>query len=382
MSETQEFNPFNLSEYSGTETTQETSSNVQPEQQQAVEVVSSEVSQETTQDGQQQSDVVQMNTDYSQQVQQESESKQVFENQEPSEFTFEWPNEVSKDIYEKLINGDISELADMIYEQKVLSSLDDMSEHDVVKLKMAYEYPDLTPEEIEDEFNSKYSVEEDFDESMMTDEEVSSKKRHIEKQRKSLAREMKKDVREAKDYLSSMKQEISFPDILSQVAAPQQYDTESVVSQYLANQEEEQSKVYNVARQEYLNSINDGLKSFDGFSVNYKDEDVSFDGKYSLTPEDKATLTNSLKDFDLEEFYGNRYYKDGRYDAKQLAEDVYFLQNRDKIVNSMVTQAVSRAKLDILKSMKNVDYSDSPRVAASSASTDDYSAMVSKLYSL
>jgi len=48
----------------------------------------------------------------------------------------------------------------------------------------------------------------------------------------------------------------------------------------------------------------------------------------------------------------------------------------------MVTQAVSRAKLDILKSMKNVDYSDSPRVAASSASTDDYSAMVSKLYSL
>lgn len=374
MSEAQEFNPFNVSEYSNTETTQQTETEVQQEQPQSVE--------EVQQEAPQQAEVVEMNTEYSQPVEQKVENQEAVEKYEPSEFTFEWPNEVSKDIYEKLINGNISELADMIYEQKVLSNLDDMSEADVLKLKMAYEYPDLTPEEIEDEFNSKYNVEEDFDESMMTEEEIASKRRQIEKQRKSLAREMKKDVREAKDYLSSMKQEISFPDILSQVAAPQQYDPEEVVNQYLAYEEEEQSKVYSAARQEYLNSINEGLKSFDGFSVNYKDEDVSFDGKYSLTPEDKAALTNSLMDFDLDEFYGNRYYKDGKYDAKQLAEDVYFLQNRDKIVNAMVTQAVSKAKMDLLKSMKNVDYSDTPRVAASAASTDDYSAMVAKLYSL
>lgn len=374
MSEAQEFNPFNVSEYSNTETTQKTETEVQQEQPQAVE----EVQQEATQ----QAEVVEMNTEYSQPVEQKVENQEAVEKYEPTEFSFEWPNEVSKDIYEKLINGDISELADMIYEQKVLSSLDNMDESDVIKLKMAYEYPDLTPEEIEDEFNSRFSVEEDFDESMMTEEEISSKRRQIEKQKKSFARDIKKSAREAKDYLSSLKQEISFPDILSQVATGQQYDPEQVVSQYLAHEEQEQAKAHNSARQEYLNSINDGLKSFDGFSVNYKDEDVSFDGKYSLTPEDKAALTNSLMEFDLDDFYGNRYYKDGRYDAKQLAEDVYFLQNRDKIVNAMVTQAVSKAKMDLLKSMKNVDYSDTPRVAASAASTDDYSAMVAKLYSL
>jgi hypothetical protein len=374
MSEAQDFNPFNVSEYSNTETTQEATTEVQQEPTQAVEEV-------VQQEQPQQSEVIEMNSDYSNQTQQYEEAQEPEESEE-QEFTFEWPNEVSKDIYEKLINGDISELADMIYEQKVLSNLDDMSEEDVIKLKMAYEYPDLTPDEIEDEFNSRFSVDEDFDESMMTEDEIASKRRQIEKQRKSLAREMKKSVREAKDYLSSMKQEISFPDILSQVSVPQEYDPEEIVNQYLDYEEQEQSKVYNAARQEYLNSINDGLKSFDGFSVNYKDEDVSFDGKYSLTPEDRANLTNSLMDFDLDDFYGNRYYKDGRYDARQLAEDVYFLQNRDKIVNAMVTQAVSKAKMDLLKSMKNVDYTDSPRVAASAASTDDYSAMVAKLYSL
>jgi hypothetical protein len=375
MSEAQEFNPFNVSEYSNTETqetpqaveTTETVQTPEPAPQEQAPVVT---------------EVVEMNTEYSTPTEtkvEETEQKQEFE---PTEYTFEWPNEVSKNIYEKLINGDISELADMIYEQKVLSSLDDMSEADVIKLKMAYEYPDLTPEEIEDEFNSRFSVDEDFDESLLTEDEIASRRKQIEKQKKALGRELKKEVRDAKDYLSEMKQEISFPDILSQVGNKQQYNPEDVVSQYLAYEEEEQSKAHDSARKEYLNSINEGLKSFDGFNVSYKDEDVSFDGKYSLTPEDKAALTNSLNDFDLDDFYGNRYYKDGKYDAKQLAEDVYFLQNRDKIINAMVTQAVSRAKMDILKSMKNVDYNDSPRVAASAASTDDYSAMVSKLYSL
>jgi hypothetical protein len=375
MSEAQEFNPFNVSEYSNTET-QETAQPVQStETVQAAEPVTQEQSTPTTQ-------VVEMNTEYSTPTETVVEEEYEEGEYEPSEYTFEWPNEVSKDIYEKLINGNISELADMIYEQKVLSSLDDMSEADVIKLKMAYEYPDLTPEEIEDEFNSRFSVDEDFDETMMTEEEISSKRKQIEKQRKALGRELKKEVRDARDYLSEMKQEISFPDILSQVANTQQYNPEDVVNQYLAYEEEQQFQAQNSARQEYLNSINEGLKSFDGFNVSYKDEDVSFDGKYSLTPEDRAALTNSLMEFDLDDFYGNRYYKDGKYDAKQLAEDVYFLQNRDKIVNAMVTQAVSRAKMDILKSMKNVDYNDTPRVAASAASTDDYSAMVAKMFSL
>jgi hypothetical protein len=88
-----------------------------------------------------------------------------------------------------------------------------------------------------------------------------------------------------------------------------------------------------------------------------------------------------LQSFDLESFYGNRYFKDGSYDTKQLAEDVYFLQNRDKIVNSMVTQAVSKAKSDLLKSMKNIDYSNQPR-PSTSANSSDYDQMVSAMFKL
>jgi hypothetical protein len=305
------------------------------------------------------------------------------ETTEQSKVIFEWESEVAKEIYENLTNGNISDVADILYEQKVLSELDKMSESDILKLKIAYDYPELTPNEIEEEFASKYSVDKDFDDSLMTDAEIASKKKQIEKQEKLIARELKKDVSEAKDYLQTLKQDISFPDILSQFQEQSQstVNTEDIVSQYLKSQEEEQSKVYQQSREMYENSIADGLKNFEGFNVNYKDEEVQFDGKYSLSPEEKMQLQNDLKDFDLESFYGPRYYKDGKYDTKQLAEDIYFLQNRDKIVNSMVTQAVSKAKADLLKGMKNIDYSNAPRTAAV-ANMSDYDKMVGQMFSL
>lgn len=302
---------------------------------------------------------------------------------EPTKIKFEWENEVAKEIYDNLTTGNISDVADILYEQKVLSELDKMDESDILKLKLAYDYPDLTPQEIEEEFASKYSVDKDFDESAMTEDEIAAKRKQIEKQEKAIARELKKDVREAKDYLQTLKQDISFPDILSQFQEQSQpsVNTEEIVGQYLKTQEEEQSKAYEQARQMYEQSIESGINAFEGYNVNYKDEEVQFDGKFALTQEEKAKLQSDLKDFDLESFYGPRYYKDGKYDTKQLAEDIYFLQNRDKIVNSMVTQAVSKAKADLLKNMKNIDYSNAPRTAAVT-DMSDYDKMVGKMFSL
>ncbi len=375
MSETN-FNPFDQSNYSetpnneiSTDVTLEGQNEKTEETSQSTPV---ESSQETT-----------PTVETSQATETTLVDEENYDSEEESGFQFEWPNETAKEIYDRLVSGNISELADMIYEQKVLSSLDSMSESDIVKLKMAYDYPDLTPQEIEEEFSSRFSIDDEIDKSLMSDEEIAQHNKKIEKASKALARELKKEVSVAKDYLSEMKQDISFPDILSQIQNVQpQINPEDVLNEFFQSQEAEQGKLYEDARNQYISSLDDGLRQFDGFNVNYKDEDVQFDGKYSLTPEEKANLTSSLKEFDLEEFYGARYYKDGKYDTKQLAEDVYFLQNRDKIVNSLVTQAVSKSKADLLKSMKNIDFSDAPRVGSSASSNDDYDAMVAKLFSI
>jgi hypothetical protein len=371
----QDINPFDVSSYSNTpDTSNQTQATELPQEPTPTETTATEPepAQPTT---------VEPATEPTAATTEQPATEQ--EPQEPTKVEFQWENEVAKNIYDSLVEGNVSEIADILYEQKVLSELDKMDESDILKLRLAYEYPDLTPQEIEEEFASKYSVDKDFDESLMTEEEIAAKRKQVEKQEKVLARELKKDVREAKDYLQTLKQDISFPDILSQFQEQTQtsVNTEEVVSQYLKTQEEEQTKAYEQARQMYEQSIETGLNAFEGFNVNYKDEEVQFDGKYALTPEEKAQLQNDLKAFDLESFYGPRYYKDGKYDTKQLAEDVYFLQNRDKIVNSMVTQAVSKAKADLLKGMKNIDYSNAPRTAAVT-DTSDYDKMISKMFSI
>lgn len=371
-------NPFDVSSYSTQDTQANTTTVVEESQGTELPQQDPAPSEDNTEPAQQN---VQTNTEPAQPIVQTEES--TAQGQEPTPFNFEWNNEMAKTIYDSLVSGDISQLADIMYEQKVLSELDKMDENEVLMLKMAYDYPDWTPDEIQEEFNSKYSVDSDFDDSLLTDEEIASKKKQIEKQQKAIAREIKKDVREAKDYLQTLKQDISFPDILSQVQqAPQQtVNPEEYVNQYLTAQQEEQAKAYQQAREMFEKSVEDGLRSFEGFNVNYKDEDVQFDGKFSLTQEEKAQLQDTMKAFDLESFYGNRYYKEGKYDTKQLAEDIYFLQNRDKVVNSMVTQAVSKAKADLLKSMKNIDYSNSPRQSAA-ISSNDYDKMVDAMFNI
>lgn len=290
---------------------------------------------------------------------------------EAKSFDFEWDNEESKTIYESLITGDYGSVSDMLYEQKLLSNLSEMNDADAVMMSLAYQYPDLTPEEIHEEFESRYGIPKE-DTEYMSEDELSAYNRKVEKESKRIERELKKDARVAKETLSSYKKEISFPDILAKakefasVVDPKEY-----VNQYIQSEQTKSEQTAKAEREKYLSQVDKGLNEFNGFEVKYKDEEVSIDAKFAIPDEDKAALKQELNDFDLVDYFGNRYVKDDQYDTRQIAEDKYFLQNRDKIINSLVTQAVSKAKLDWLKSIKGIDLSSKPSIGANPAANDE-----------
>lgn len=290
---------------------------------------------------------------------------------EGKSFDFEWDNEESKVIYESLISGDYGSVSDMLYEQKLLSNLSEMNDADAVMMSLAYQYPDLTPEEIHEEFESRYSIPKE-DTEYMSEDELAAYNRKVEKESKRIERELKKDARVAKETLSSYKKEISFPDILAKakefasVVDPKEY-----VNQYIQSEQTKSEQTAKAEREKYLSQVDKGLNEFNGFEVKYKDEEVSIDAKFSIPDEDKTALKQELNDFDLVDYFGNRYVKDDQYDTRQIAEDKYFLQNRDKIINSLVTQAVSKAKLDWLKSIKGIDLSSKPSIGANPAANDE-----------
>lgn len=299
---------------------------------------------------------------------------------EPKSFEFEWNNEESKSIYESLINGDFSSVSDMLYEQKLLSNLSEMSDSDAVMMSLAYQYPDLSSEEIREEFDSRYGIAKE-DTEYMSEDELASYNKKLEKETKRVERELKKDARAAKETLSSYKKEISFPDIISKakefasVVDPKEY-----VNQYIQSEQTKSEQTAKAEREKYLSQVDKGLNEFTGFEVKYKDEEVSIDAKFAIPDEDKISLKQELNDFDLVDYFGNRYVKGDQYDTRQIAEDKYFLQNRDKIINSLVTQAVSKAKLDWLKSIKGIDLSSKPSIGANPAANDEVRSASQKIF--
>lgn len=295
------------------------------------------------------------------------------------ELTFK--NDLSKKVFEAILAGNYSEVAPIIYEQSVLSNLDKLSPQDAIKLQMQYENPDMTDADIEKEFRERYEFEEDkVDTEFMTEEEIKAHQKRVEKERKSFEKELKRDARDAVKYLSEKRQEIDIPNINDYInsKAPQAPDNSKEIEEYNAFMEAERKK--------YEDSIEPSLQKITPFELEFKDDEVNFKVNFVPSKEDLDGMKDKLKAFTLEDYFGPEYYNQekGEYNTAKLAEDIYWRENREKIVKSIVSQAVASAKADMLKKIKGVSIGDAPSSASSSNTSgrSELDSFVDKLYSM
>ena len=294
---------------------------------------------------------------------------------------YKWESDIAKTLYENLTSGNIDEVSRITTEQSLLNRVGNLSDEDRILMKMGYDHPELSKQEILDEFNAKYGVEQDdVDEDLLTDSELKTRNKQIDKQKKQIERELKKDAASALDYLSSLKKDISFPNLLEAVKkSPEQND--AMINSYM----ESQAKVYEEnatkERSVFLNSIENGLNEFNGWDASYKDSEVEVSAKFSIPQEDREALKASLNTFTIDEFFGNRYFKEGKYNTKQLADDIYLLTNKDRVMSSMLSQAVSATKQALVKGIKNIDYNSAVRSASQVNGQTEYDKAMEMLYS-
>jgi hypothetical protein len=287
-------------------------------------------------------------------------------------------NEVSKNLYERINSGDLESAASLLYEQSKLMNLSSLPEEDRVKMHILYENPEFTADEVEDEFNARFGIEkkEELDLEMMTDSERSAYDKAVDRDSKRVAREMKKAAKDADTFLQTLKKEIVLPSVSPQKEKP--VDKEAVINEWLTSTEEQASK----ERQSYLESVEKEFNQFEGFQIKHSDEDVQFDGKYSITPEEFSSLKDSLKEFSLEDFFAPRYVKeDNSLDVNKIAQDVYLLQNFNKILQAAVTQSVGNTKAALIKGIKNIDYSDGG-VSGKQTPKSDFDAMADAMFNM
>jgi hypothetical protein len=377
---TNELNPFDTGAWKGDESTTPDTNGEQT----TTEETKAET-QKTTEDGESRPDTVDdtkkddgVNNEAIDKKTDDGESGDTATKAEP-ELAFK--NELSKKVFDAILAGNYADVAPIIYEQSVLSNLDKLSPQAAIKLQIQYENPDMSDSDIEKEFKDRYDFEEEkVDTEFMTEDEIKAHQKRVEKDRKSFEKDLKRDARDAVKFLAEKKQDIDIPNINEYInsKSPQAPDNSKEVEEYNTYMESERKK--------YEDSIEPSLQNITPFELEFKDDEVNFKVNFLPNKEDLEGMKDKLKAFTLEDYFGPEYYNQekGEYNTAKLAEDIYWRENREKIVKSIVSQAVASAKADMLKKIKGVSIGDAPSSSSASntSSRSELDNFVDKLYSM
>ena len=258
-------------------------------------------------------------------------------------------NETSKKVFEYLKEGKVDEIMSVYQQQKQLEGIEKLDTDSVLKLKLKYENPELTDTELQDEFESRYGVEQpDIDEDLDDPADIEKAKKRFEREKSSMERLKKKDLKEAKDFLQEKKQEIVLPDIATsknQDSAPQGSEIdEAAIKEF---------------RDKYVKSIDSAMNEVTGFGTKYKDDELDFQTAFVIDQAEKQNLKQALEKFTLQDYFVPRYIKeDGSFNTTAIAKDVYVLENLNKIIDAHVSQAVNNTKSLLIKGLKNANFQD------------------------
>jgi hypothetical protein len=234
------------------------------------------------------------------------------------------------------------------------------SDIDVIKTKIAKDNPNWDSEDIELELESKYGSVllserinlDEIDKDIYPDEYKEALKinKDIDKAEKLL----KRDAKETRATLEELKNNIELPvserkwveqNTLNKASegAPESYTPEELQQ----------------IQAEWISAVEKGVPEVSEFKFKLGDEDVS----YKITEDEQKQLVDKMKGFNAENYLLERGWlnQDGSPNVKKITEDVYILENNEKIFRSGWTQAKEKAKMDLIsKDIKNINLDRSP----------------------
>jgi hypothetical protein len=271
-----------------------------------------------------------------------------------------YENEFSEKIHKALVEGKHDDVYSYLENQfkinKLLSSdLDDKSAEEIVKLSMKSKYQDLTDEEISYKYRKQFALpkepEQSYDE---TDEDFESRKQDWEDKVRDVKMELMIEAKTSKSQLEQLKADLKLPEI----------SQEGQQAKSLTPEELEQAKAY---VDTYLKSVDDTIKSFNGFTVDYKDEEVSLQSAYLPSEDEKKFVATQLKTFAENDFNANVIFADrwvnenGTLNTAKMTKDLALLYSEEKIMQKLVNDGVAKRLSEYRKSTSNIKIGSQPK---------------------
>ena len=280
---------------------------------------------------------------------QNQEDGEEYEEQEPQGFRYE--NELSEQIHKALMQGKHDEVYSFLERRNKFEKLstaeikDRAIAEDIVKTHMRLKYNDLTDDEINYKFNRSYKLpKEPQQELTETDEEFKDRMDEYNQKVQDINTELMIEAKTIRPEIAKQRMDIKLPS-MKDPKSPED----------LARQEAYVESFYRQAE----SNIND----FAGMNVEYKDEGMSFVSNYTPSIEEKQQIADMMdnlatSEFDANTLFAERWVNDDyTLNTKQMAEDLWFFQNKDRIVQKLVNDAVSKRISEYRKQTSNINVS-------------------------
>jgi len=273
----------------------------------------------------------------------------------PEEVKF--ANEDSKRIFDAIKAGNVKPLRDFLERQERLDRVSayDLSAPeqaaDVIRTHLSLKNPDLKPAEIDRLMAKKYSLPAKPANNLdLTPEENAAALNAWQDQVNNVHMDMIIDAKMARPELSQLKAELVLPDI-QQPADPQ-----------VAELQRKEAEQWQTMRNTYLQTLESDFQKFDGFKADYKDDEAEFSVAFQPTEQEKTALKAQLQNFNKDEFFDKRWFdENGKPRVDVIASDIYFLQNRDRILQKFLNEGGQQRNAATKRKLSNIQLGNQPQ---------------------
>lgn len=264
---------------------------------------------------------------------QDIETLRAFRAAPPSQ-PFKFENETSQRVAEALQGGKLSEVYEILDQQIKIDRLTSgemtvESAGDVVRLGMQLKYKDLTPAEINYKFNKQYGLPPKPALLPAEDQEEYTERVALwQAQVDDKQMELLIDAKLARPELLSSKSKLVFPTIdRPQEAAFQEWQKSIQEDDRLSAETTEAYKAFTP-------------KSLES-KIHFADKDNKVDFDFTYEPDPEGFTRAMALVSDIEKFWESYYGPDGKPDRQRFLADIYFAQNRDKVIAAALRQSMN-----------------------------------------
>lgn len=268
--------------------------------------------------------------------------------QTPAEIKF--VNEESQKFFDAIREGKIDDVYSFLHKHKQLERLEKLEiagineAAEIIKANLQFKNPDLTQKEIEFLYNKRYSIPKQPRQGVdQSDEEYEA----VLEEWRQVVQEKEQEIiiegKVARPEVIKYKSELVLPDIPNKVQPQQPQAPDPKV---LEAQE--------AARNNYLKTVDSDYKNFNGFESKVKSESGELPVTFNVPDEEKVVYANKLKDFDINEFFENRWFPEGKTNVAQMMSDLYLLENPGKVLQGLSNNAASIALDNYHKTKSNI----------------------------